>query len=105
MTWMVRSCSTSAAGPELTDWPRLVAELEWTEPWWPPGKGFGYHSWTFGLLVSELARRAPGESIDDLLRASFADRTAGHVSFLAPPPGAVARQVRLDIEPSPAWPA
>jgi CubicO group peptidase (beta-lactamase class C family) len=87
----------TVTGPELAGWTRLVPELERTEPWWQPGDGFGYHSWTFGLLVSELVRRAAGESVDGVLRANLADQAAGQVSFRAPPPGTVAHQVRLDV--------
>jgi CubicO group peptidase (beta-lactamase class C family) len=88
----------TVAARELADWPRLIPELERTEPWWQPGDGFGYHSWTFGLLVNELCRRVAGKTVDDLL---LAGSVAGQVSFQAPPPAGVARQIRLDVAASP----
>jgi hypothetical protein len=42
---------------DLLDGPGLAQELSETEPWWEPGTSFGYHSWTYGVLVNELCRR------------------------------------------------
>ncbi|GAB3430464.1 serine hydrolase domain-containing protein [Actinophytocola sediminis] len=53
---------------ELADWPRVCAALAAAEPRWRPGTAVGYHSYTFGYLVGELARRATGRSMSALLR-------------------------------------
>lgn len=53
---------------ELPDWPRVCAALAAAEPRWRPGAATGYHSYTFGFLVGELARRATGRSMGELLR-------------------------------------
>ncbi|GAA0949213.1 serine hydrolase domain-containing protein [Virgisporangium aurantiacum] len=53
---------------DLPDWHRVCGSLAAAEPRWPPGAATGYHSYTFGYLVGELARRATGKPIRDLLR-------------------------------------
>jgi CubicO group peptidase (beta-lactamase class C family) len=53
---------------ELSDWPRVCESLAAAEPRWPPGAAVGYHSYTFGYLIGELARRATGRSMSELLR-------------------------------------
>jgi CubicO group peptidase (beta-lactamase class C family) len=37
-------------------------------PRWEPGSAFGYHSWTYGVLLAEILRRATGRTCDQLLR-------------------------------------
>ncbi|MGW1209423.1 serine hydrolase domain-containing protein [Streptomyces sp. NPDC002499] len=53
---------------ELPDWSRVGAALAAAEPRWRPGEAMGYHSYTFGFLVGELARRATGRPVHELLR-------------------------------------
>lgn len=53
---------------DLPDWHRVCEALSAAEPRWPPGTATGYHSYTFGYLVGELARRATGKPVRDLLR-------------------------------------
>jgi CubicO group peptidase (beta-lactamase class C family) len=53
---------------ELPDWSRVCESLAAAEPRWPPGTATGYHSYTFGYLVGELARRASGKPMRELLR-------------------------------------
>lgn len=56
-------------GPaDLTDWTRVCAALADAEPRWPPGTRTGYHSFTYGFLVGEIARRATGKPMRRLLR-------------------------------------
>lgn len=56
-------------GPgELPDWSRVCASLATAEPRWRPGAAVGYHSYTFGYLVGELALRATGRRMCELLR-------------------------------------
>jgi len=55
-------------GPaDLTDWSRVCAAIADAEPRWRPGTETGYHSFTFGFLVGEVARRATGRSMRQLL--------------------------------------
>jgi CubicO group peptidase (beta-lactamase class C family) len=53
---------------ELPDWSRVCASLAAAEPRWRPGTAVGYHNFTFGYLVGELARRATGRRMGELLR-------------------------------------
>ncbi|TWD83025.1 CubicO group peptidase (beta-lactamase class C family) [Kribbella amoyensis] len=53
---------------ELPDWSRVCAALAAARPRWRPGAELGYHSYTFGYLVGELARRATGRTMGELLR-------------------------------------
>jgi CubicO group peptidase (beta-lactamase class C family) len=53
---------------ELPDWSRVCESLAAAEPRWRPGAAMGYHSYTFGFLVGELARRATGRPMCELLR-------------------------------------
>lgn len=52
---------------QLPDWSRVCESLATAAPRWPPGTAMGYHSYTFGYLVGELARRATGRSVSELL--------------------------------------
>ncbi|MEV5960640.1 serine hydrolase domain-containing protein [Kribbella sp. NPDC051952] len=52
---------------ELPDWSRVCTALAGAEPRWKPGTATGYHSYTFGYLVGELARRATGRTMHELL--------------------------------------
>ncbi|GAA1121084.1 serine hydrolase domain-containing protein [Kribbella jejuensis] len=53
---------------DLPDRPKVCAALAAAEPRWRPGTAMGYHSYTFGYLVGELARRTTGRTMSELLR-------------------------------------
>lgn len=53
---------------ELPEWSRVCESLAAAEPRWRPGTATGYHSYTFGYLIGELARRATGRAMRELLR-------------------------------------
>lgn len=56
-------------GPgDLSDWSRVCAAIAGAEPRWRPGTETGYHSFTYGFLVGEVARRATGKTMRELLR-------------------------------------
>ncbi|MET9249186.1 serine hydrolase domain-containing protein [Nonomuraea sp. NPDC003709] len=71
---------------ELPDWPRVCAALAGAEPRWRPGTAMGYHSYTFGYLVGELARRATGRPVRELLREWITTPLGieGQLCFAAP---------------------
>jgi CubicO group peptidase (beta-lactamase class C family) len=52
---------------ELPDWSKVCAALAAAEPLWTPGEALGYHSYTVGHLVGEVARRATGQPVSELL--------------------------------------
>jgi CubicO group peptidase (beta-lactamase class C family) len=56
----------------MLDWRAMIHALEKQEPWWAPGKGFGYHVNTFGFLVGEIVRRATGMSIGQFIQRIIA---------------------------------
>ncbi|MFB9904389.1 serine hydrolase domain-containing protein [Allokutzneria oryzae] len=71
---------------ELPDWARVCEALAAAEPRWRPGTATGYHSYTFGYLVGELARRATGRPMRELLREWITAPLGieGHLYFAAP---------------------
>ena len=71
---------------ELPDWTRVCDSLAAAEPRWRPGSAMGYHSYTFGYLVGELARRATGRPMRELLRKWITAplATEGQLYFAVP---------------------
>jgi CubicO group peptidase (beta-lactamase class C family) len=94
-------------GPaDLTDWSRVCTALAAAEPWWRPGTKTGYHSFTFGFLVGEIARRATGKPMRRLLHEWVAAPLGidGELYFGVPRTD-LARLARLeDAAPPPAPP-
>lgn len=85
-------------GPaDLTDRPRVCAAIADAEPRWRPGTATGYHSYTFGFLVGEIARRATGQPMRQLLREWVAVPLGleGELYF-GVPPSALDRLARLE---------
>ncbi|WP_432936718.1 serine hydrolase domain-containing protein [Kribbella sp. CA-253562] len=87
---------------ELPDWSRVCASLAAAEPRWRPGTAMGYHSYTFGYLVGELARRATGRTMSELLREWITAPLGieGQLYF-AVPDGSPPELARLEQE---SWP-
>ena len=54
---------------QLCDWDHMCGVIADSELWWEPGTQSGYHAYTFGYLVGEIARRATGKPIGEVLRA------------------------------------
>jgi CubicO group peptidase (beta-lactamase class C family) len=90
---------------ELPDWPRVCAALAAAEPRWRPGTAVGYHAYTFGYLVGELARRATGRPMRALLREWITAPLGiqGQLSFAAAEE-ALPGLARLEQRPG-QWPA
>jgi CubicO group peptidase (beta-lactamase class C family) len=57
---------------DLCDWDRMCAAIADAELWWEPGTKVGYHAYTFGYILGEVARRATGKPISQLLREEVA---------------------------------
>ena len=95
-------------GPaDLTDWPRVCTAIAAAEPLWRPGTETGYHSYTFGFLVGEIARRTTGKPMRQLLHDWIAaplgrqqrDDVGVAQGFVLPAVAPVARRARrLDRE-------
>lgn len=90
---------------ELPDWSRVCALLAAAKPRWRPGAAMGYHSYTFGYLVGELARRATGRPMRELLREWITAPLGieGQLYFAAPQE-ALPGMARLE-QPARQWPA
>jgi CubicO group peptidase (beta-lactamase class C family) len=89
---------------ELPGWSRVCESLAAAEPRWRPGTATGYHSYTFGYLVGELARRATGRPMSELLRKWVTEPLCieGQLYFAVPEeklPGLAC------LEQAPRWPA
>ena len=57
----------------IYDWSRMVALLEQQAPWWEPGTAQGYHAFTFGWLLGELAQRVSGLDFAALFQREVAE--------------------------------
>ncbi|MFI6044085.1 serine hydrolase domain-containing protein [Nocardia sp. NPDC051321] len=90
---------------QLPDWSRVCESLAAAEPRWPPGTAMGYHSYTFGYLVGELARRTTGRSMSELLHEWITVPLGieGQLYFAAPDQ-ALPELARLE-QPKGQWPA
>jgi CubicO group peptidase (beta-lactamase class C family) len=95
-------------GPtDLADWPRVCAAIAEAEPRWRPGTRTGYHSFTFGFLAGEIARRVTGKPMRRLVH-DWVAAPLGIIGelYFGVPPTELARLARLeDAEPHPAEPA
>lgn len=90
---------------ELPDWSKVCESLAAAAPLWQPGTATGYHSYTFGYLVGELARRATGQPMSELLREWITSPLGieGQLYF-AVPAEAVPELARLEQHVD-EWPA
>jgi CubicO group peptidase (beta-lactamase class C family) len=61
---------------DLYDWKARCAALARQKPMWTPGRKTSYHAMTWGYLVGEVARRASGQSIGQLIAETIAPRVA-----------------------------
>lgn len=62
-------------GPDGSGWSdseAILARLASAVPLWPPGSAVGYHGFTFGWLVGEIAHRVAGKSIGSIVRDEIA---------------------------------
>ena len=54
---------------ELLAWDPVCAAIAAQAPSWEPGSAHGYHARSFGWILGEVARRATGSTLGELLRA------------------------------------
>ncbi|MGW5673605.1 serine hydrolase domain-containing protein [Streptomyces sp. NPDC003860] len=57
---------------DVCDWDRVCAVVADEKPWWEPGTATGYHAYTFGYVLGEVARRATGKPVSQLLAEEVA---------------------------------
>jgi CubicO group peptidase (beta-lactamase class C family) len=88
---------------DLGDWNKMCTAIADAELWWEPGTKVGYHAYTFGYIVGELARRATGKPISQLLREEVAGPLGlADELWFGMPPSEHHRLARLEDEPGAA---
>jgi CubicO group peptidase (beta-lactamase class C family) len=72
---------------DLCDWDKMCAAIADEALWWEPGTKVGYHAYTFGHILGEVARRATGKRISQLLAEEVAEPlgVSGELWFGMPP--------------------
>lgn len=89
---------------DLPDWSRVCEALAAAEPRWRPGTATGYHSYTFGYLIGEIARRATGLDMRELLLEWICSPLGIEDQlYFGVPDDVLPRLARL--ENAPGWPA
>jgi CubicO group peptidase (beta-lactamase class C family) len=83
----VPAISLDTTAEDLCDWDRMCAAIAGQELWWEPGTRIGYHAYTFGYILGEVARRATGKRISQLLEEEIAGPlgVTGELWFGMPP--------------------
>ena len=84
---------------DLCDWDGMCARIADAAPWWEPGAKTAYHAYPFGYIVGEIARRATGTSIAQLLREEVAGPLGvADELYFGVPASALSRLARLEDE-------
>jgi CubicO group peptidase (beta-lactamase class C family) len=85
------------APEDVCDWEKMCAVVADAEPWWEPGTKTAYHAYTFGFIVGEIARRATGKPIAQLLRKEIAAPLGvADELFFGVPESALGRLAKLE---------
>jgi CubicO group peptidase (beta-lactamase class C family) len=69
----VPGIGTGTTVENICDWDLICARVAASRPWWEPGTQTGYHAYTFGFILGELAHRATGTPIGRLLTTEISD--------------------------------
>lgn len=85
---------------DVIAWEPAVAAVAAQAPFWEPGRGHGYHPFTFGWLVGEVIRRADGRSVGRYFAEEIA-QPLGLDLWIGLPVGAAPRVGRLVDLPAP----
>jgi len=84
--------------------PGAAARLAAARPSWQPGRQFGYHALTIGIIMEELCRRTAGESLQDIYDRRI--RTALDIDFFLGLPAELEpryRDVLYTVDPEQPW--
>ncbi|KAH6667002.1 beta-lactamase/transpeptidase-like protein [Halenospora varia] len=68
----VSGWNTPMTMKDLCDFEGSVAKLAEQEPWWTPGSGSGYHSWTYGFIIGKLVRNITGLTLKQFVAQEIA---------------------------------
>jgi len=82
---------------DLCDWEKMCAAIADAEPWWEPGTRTAYHAYPFGYIIGEIARRATGTPISQILRDEVAAPLGvADELYFGVPEGELGRLARLE---------
>jgi len=84
---------------DQTDWNKMCSRLAEMTPAWEPGTNAKYHSWTYGWLIGEVARRATGKIFPQLLNEEISGPLGIDSIFYGITPEAETRTVTLEYAP------
>ncbi|WP_457950159.1 serine hydrolase domain-containing protein [Pseudarthrobacter sp. alpha12b] len=91
-------------GPDEFTTSRAAARLATAAPAWEPGRQFGYHALTIGILMEELCRRVTGEALQGMFDRRI--RKPQDVDFFLGLPEDLEpryRDVLYEEDPSQVW--
>jgi CubicO group peptidase (beta-lactamase class C family) len=80
---------------QMLDWEHMVSALAAATPDHEPGSAHGYHGFTYGWLVGELAQRVTGKPFRELLQSEIAGPLELDGLYCGLPPDQMSRRARL----------
>jgi CubicO group peptidase (beta-lactamase class C family) len=89
----------------LADWDAACAVIAAAEPLWEPGTKTGYHALTFGWINGEVARRADGRPVAQIVQEEICGPLRLNGIFFGIRESEVGRVAPLEDGPPPATPA
>jgi CubicO group peptidase (beta-lactamase class C family) len=76
----------------MLDWKHMCDALAASSPCHEPGAAHGYHAWTYGWLVGEIAQRVTGRRFSELLASELAEPLGLDGCYVGVPPAAMGRR-------------
>jgi CubicO group peptidase (beta-lactamase class C family) len=80
---------------QMLDWDYMASALAAATPDHEPGAAHGYHGFTYGWLVGEVAQRVTGKPFRELLQSEIAEPLELDGLYCGLPPDQMARRARL----------
>ena len=78
----------------MLDWKYMCDALAAGAPCHPPGATHGYHAWTYGWLVGEIAQRVTGRRFSELLEKELAAPLGLDGCYVGVPPDQMRRRAQ-----------
>src|SRR5262249_31510267 len=89
-------------GPaEACDWERACRAIADLTPLWEPGTQTGYHAFTYGFILGEVARRVDGRAFDTIVREEISRPLNITSLYLGIPDQVEPRVATLETAPLP----
>lgn len=83
---------------DICDWDLMCRRIAGLEPLWEPGAKTGYHAYTWGWLVGEIARRVDGRPFNQIVDEEISRPLGIDSLFLGIPDEAEVRVATLEDE-------